>query len=325
MLTIEIMKAQFGALQAGLKESSYGGFFGHAERWFRDEIGLELYNYIAGLSDTTAGATGDDAELLRLAQSCLAWQAYSLAFPHQKFRVSELGLMKTSPNNAIAVTKWEYIDTKDANLSMLDLSLEYFFRELEARKPDVWTGSDAYRMRNRHFVRSAAELGQLLPLAGRNYRFFQKLVPHIDDVETDDIRAVLTTGVYAVLKAKWQLARPELTFEEEQLITLVRRATAYLAVFNAWAYLPLTVDEIGVAETRSKDGLNEANNPDPKLRSFMRQQLYTDGQKRLGKVRAFLDETASPTLFPAYYLANLAPTATRWEPDDFTDKPHVIL
>jgi len=320
MLTTDIMKAQLGALQAGLKESSYGGFFGHAERWFRDEIGPELYSYIAGLSS----ATGEDAELLRLAQSCLAWYAYSLAFPHQKFRVSELGLMKTSPQNAIAVTKWEYIDTKDANLSMLDLSLEYFWREVEVRKPAAWTSSPAYAERNRHFLRSAAELAAVLPIAGRNYRFFQKLVPFIGDVEWD-IRAVLTTEEYLVLKLRWQDAGAVLTPVEEQLISRIRKATAYLAVFNAWAYLPLTMDELGIGETRSKDGINESVTPDGKLRSFMRQQLYNDGQRHLNRIREFLDETATPLLFPAYYLANLAPSATHWPADDFTDKPHVIL
>ena len=322
MLTPEIMKAQLGVLQASMKAESMQGFYDHAERWFRDEVGPELFSYLK----TITSAQPESQELLRLAQSCMAWYAYTLAFPHQKFRVGELGMMKASPQNAIAVTKWEYVDSRDANLSMLDLSLEYFWRELETLKPDAWTNSDAYQIRNRHFLRSAAELGQLLPIAGRNYRFFQKLITHIEDVEDDLIRGELTNSVYADLKAKWQDPMAQLTADEQQLISLIRKALAYLSVFEAWPYLPLALDELGISEKRSKDGTSEAVSPDVNLRGSMRHQLYVDGQKRLAKIRTFLDETATPDIFPGYYQKYLAPGATNdFQFDDFTDKPHVIL
>lgn len=320
MLTQEILKTQLGSLQAAMKFEQIAGFCAHAERWFADEIGRELFDYLQGLN----GTTPEGKELLRLAHSCMAWYAYTLAFPHQKFRVGELGMMKTSVQNTVAVTKWEYVDTRDANLDMLDLSLEYFYRELELQKPAAWTGSIGYKLRNRHFLRSAAELAQLLPIAGRNYRFFQKLITHIEDVEDEEIRAAMTPGVYAALKTKWQQGSPSFSFEEEMLISLTRKAVAYLAIYKAWHYLPLAIDEDGIAEKRSKDGTSEGVAPDGNLRNNMRQQLYTDGQVKLAKLRTFLDETATASLFASYYQKYLA-AGTQPEADDFTDKPHVIL
>ncbi|GAB3753949.1 DUF6712 family protein [Spirosoma pomorum] len=319
MLTQEIMKAQLGSLQAQMKFDQMAGFCAHAERWFRDEIGRDLFAYLK----TLTSATEDSKELLRLTHSCLAWYAYTLAFPHQKFRVGDLGMMKSGVENAVAVTKWEYVDTRDANLDMLDMSLEYFYRELEEKKPAAWTGSEAYKQRNRHFLRSAAELGQLLPIAGRNYRFFQKLITHVEDTEDEDIRGAMTSGVYIGLRSKWQ-NNTAFTPEEDELLALTRKAVAYLSVWRAWPYLPLTIDEDGIAEKRNKDGTSEGVAPDGNLRKNMFQQLYTDGQKKLSKIRTYLDETASPTLFPTYYQKYLAP-GTAYEPEDFSDKPHVIL
>ncbi|UHG90100.1 DUF6712 family protein [Spirosoma oryzicola] len=320
MLNQEILKAQLGSLQASMKFEQIQGFCLHAERWFRDEIGPELFAYLKTLN----AATVDNRELLRLTHSCLAWYAYTLAFPHQKFRVGDLGMMKNSAQNTVAVTKWEYVDTRDANLSMLDLSLEYFWRELEIQKPEAWTASAAFKLRNKYFLRSAAELGQLLPIAGRNYRFFQKLITHIEDVENEQIRPALTPAVFADLKSKWQNPQATLSFDEEMLISLIRKALAYLAVYQAWPYLPLDINEDGISEKRSKSGINEGVAPDGNLRERMQQQLNLDGEKKLANVRSYLDETATPILFASYYQKYLTP-GTEYEPDDFTDKPHVIL
>lgn len=303
-----------------MKIEQIQGFCSHAERWFKDEIGSELFAYLQTINATTP----EGKELLRLTHSCLAWYAYTLAFPHQKFRVGDLGMMKSSPANVVAVTKWEYVDTRDANLSMLDLSLEYFWRELEIQKPAAWTGSAAYKLRNKYFLRSADELGQLLPIAGRNYRFFQKLITHIEDVENELIRPTITPGVFADLKTKWQNPLAQFSLDEEMLISQIRKALAYLAVFAAWPYLPLDINEDGISEKRSKSGVNEGVAPDPNLRERLQQQLSLDGEKKLASVRTFLDVTATPSLFPAYYQKYLA-AGTEPEPDDFTDKPHVIL
>lgn len=321
MLTLDIMKAQLGMIAANMKADISAGFLGHAERWFRDEVGADLFTWLKTLNGTEA----ESKELLRLAHSCLAWYAYSLAFPHLKYKVTDLGILKNNPEKSIAVTKWEYIDSRDANLSMLDLSLEYFWKEVELVKPAAFTGSSAYAKRNRCFVRSAAELGDLLPIAGRNYRFFQKLIPHIEYVEDEHLRKAMTAGVFDELKQKWQQPNASLSYQEERLISLVRRAVAYFSVLEAWSYLPLTIHETGISETRSKDGTMEEVAPDSNLRGALKQQLYTDAQKRLSGVIEFLDENATGSVFSSYYLKYLAGGDSRYEADDFTDKPHVIL
>ncbi|WP_288425921.1 DUF6712 family protein [uncultured Spirosoma sp.] len=321
MLTEDILKEQLGSIQANISFETFAPFANHAQRWFRDEIGLALYNFLG----TEEAAMPANSELVRLAHACMSWQCFILAFPHQKFRVSDLGIMKGSPQATIAVTKWEYIDSRDANLSMLDLSLEYFWRELETLRPAVWLDSAGYKLRNQHFVRSADELGQLLPIAGRNYRFFQKLLVHIEDVEDELIATTLTLPVYQVLKQKWRTPRTQFSFEEESLISLVRKAVAYLAIDRAWPYLPLTVSELGIAERRQKDGTGgDEVAADQGQRNNLRQTIAQDAQTRLDRITTFMDATATSTLFPAYF-ERLQTQTIQIGTDDFTDTAHAIL
>ena len=321
MLTSEILKAQLGSIQANLKFETVAPFAHHAERWFRDEVGGDLYNFLK----SNQAQQAENKELLWLAQSCMAWQCFVLAFPHQKFRISDLGMMKGSPQATVAVTKWEYIDSRDANLSMLDWSLEYFWRELEAIRPAAWLDSAGYKTRNRHFVRSADELGSLLPLAGRNYRFFQKMLVHIEDVEDEQISTALTPPLYQALKLKWRTPRAQLSFEEEQLISLVRKAVAYLAVDRAWPYLPLSFSEAGITDKRQKDGTGgDEVATDPGQRNNLRVTISRDAQTRLDRIISFLDLTASPTVFPTYYARQQAAAAVI-VPDDYSDTPHAII
>ena len=321
MITQEIFKKQIGGIQTKLDARTVEPFFGFAERWFRAEIGRELFAYLDGLTNPI----GADPDLLDLAQSCVAWHAYALAFPHLKLRVGDLGLMKSSPANTIAVTKWEYVDSRDANLSMTDLALENFWRELELVRPDAWTQSSAYQERNHYFLRSATELGKVLPIVGRNYRFFQKLLPYIDRAEEFYLAPAITESLFDTLKAKWQNPSSSFSAEEKELLKRIQKALAHYAVFEAFPYVPLIVDENGIRQARQKDGTQEEEYPEPHLRNSLRRQLHHDAESYLFRVKQYLDGKASPTVFTSYYEKYLAPEVVKSEPDDFTNQSHVIL
>ncbi|WP_143092994.1 DUF6712 family protein, partial [Arsenicibacter rosenii] len=109
MITFEILKNQLGGIQSSLKFETVKPFARSAERWFKGEVGPELFAWLKGL---TPAADTDQYDLLDLAQACMSWYAYDLAFPHLKLRVGDQGIMKTVPQNQTAVTKWEYVDSR---------------------------------------------------------------------------------------------------------------------------------------------------------------------------------------------------------------------
>ncbi|WP_143092993.1 DUF6712 family protein, partial [Arsenicibacter rosenii] len=109
MITIDILKKQLGGIQAKIAPETLQPFIRTAERWFRGEIGPELFAY---LNAFTPAAGTDEYDLLDLAQACMSWYAYDLAFPHLKLRVGDQGIMKVVPSGHVALTKWEYVDSR---------------------------------------------------------------------------------------------------------------------------------------------------------------------------------------------------------------------
>jgi hypothetical protein len=114
-----VLKAELGGIQASLNWKTLEPFAKIANRNFRKQIGVELYNELIKPNTNLT-------ELKEIAVGVVAWQSYDLAFPHLKMKVGDLGLMKSSPQNTVAITKWEYVDSREANLQVVDKLLEDF-------------------------------------------------------------------------------------------------------------------------------------------------------------------------------------------------------
>lgn len=315
LVTEALFKSELGGIQSSLAFKTVEPFLKIADRTFKQKIGIELYN-------TLLVPTEELEELSNIAKGIVSWSGFELAFPHLKMKAGDLGLMKSSPNNTVAITKWEYVDSKEAIVQMIDKLSEDFYELLEELAPQAWKESAAYKKRNRLFINSATTLGQKITLVGRNNRFFDVLTTYIQRAENTYIRPLLTPTVFLQLKEKWQNAA-ELTSTEEELIELIQWALAYLSIFEAYPYLPMVVDQNGMRETRYKDGTREEEMAGDKPKNAQRQALWNDGQGFLKDIEAYLDTTATATVFSGYYTKNLIINPV--EPDDYTDKAHVML
>lgn len=321
LLTTDSLKAQLGGIQAKLNFDTVLPFVRVAERNFRRIVGPELFGYLEAIET----AEGLEAELLEVAQGCMAWATYDLAMPHLKQRVGDLGITKVSPANSVAITKWEYIDLRESNLAMVDQCWEFFWQLLGEIEPDVWKNSAARIRHHEYFIRSADELYRYISLAGRNRRFFDTLTEYIRRAEQLYIEDVLTETVFEELKAKWRDPNATLSTLEAKLVEKIRHALAPLAIYEAYPYLPIKVDEAGLREIRRKDGIQEEEVADKPYRQAQRRQLFQDGQLFLARLRDFLDKNATETTFAGYYALNLAVDDYDEDLEDYTYKSHVIL
>ncbi|GAB2798654.1 hypothetical protein GCM10027275_50310 [Rhabdobacter roseus] len=315
------LKAQLGGVQGKLNFETVAPFVKSAAWDFRRAVGRELYAFL----ETYDGEDPQLTELQEAAQGCVAWAAFDRAAPHLKLRIGDLGIMKNSPSNTVAITKWEYVDLRESNMVMVDLYWEFFWERLDEARPEAWTTSEAYQRHHSYFIRSAAELTKYLPLAGRNRRFFDAITEYIRRAEQLYIEDVLTEGVFEELKGKWQSAQASLTPLETKLVERIREALAHLAIYEAYPYLPIKVDQQGFRQVRMQDGLQEEDPAERPNRQAQRRQLWQDGQLYLGRLRSFLNRHATESTFPSYYEQNLAPQPDDEDFDDFTHKPHVIL
>ena len=318
------LKAQLGGIQGKMNFPTVLPFIRMAEREFRNIVGPELFDFLNEASFTEEPELDQVKleELLEITQGCIAWAAYDLALPHLKIKVGDAGIAKNAASNTTAVTKWEYVDTREANMLMVDLLWEMFWECLEETKPAAWTASKAYIRRNEYFLRSADELTDYISLVGRNRRFFTQLEKYIRRGEQLYIAEAITEGVFNNLKMRWKDKDITLTPIEKELVEKIREALANLTLYEAYPYLPIKMDNNGLREVRKWDGTTNETSADPDYRNAQRQQLWQDSQLYLGRLRKFMDQNATAIQFPQYYLANLNAIA---EEDDFTDKPHIII
>lgn len=322
-LTHTVYKEQIGGVQTSMSASTIQPFFSLAERELKKRVGAAVYDHVTGEAPSDEGEAAIWAELKTLCQGWGCWYAHSLAFPHMKFRFGDLGMMKNSPQNAIAITKWEYVDSVEANLEMQDVFLELIWELLETEAPEFWTVSDVYKSRQKHFIRSAAELASFVPAVGKSSRFYERLQVYVARAEELYISELLTDEVFDGLLTKW-VDRTPFSTTEKKMVDLIQKATAHLAVFEAYPYLPLKLDENGVRQIRSKDGVKEEEYPEKRFANTQRRQLYQDGELYVGKLKALLMKTATTTVYPTFYEKYLTPENQEAE-EDFTESSHIIL
>jgi hypothetical protein len=140
LVTEALFKSELGGIQSSLAFKTVEPFLKIADRTFKQKIGIELYN-------TLLVPTEELEELSNIARGIVSWSGFELAFPHLKMKAGDLGLMKSSPNNTVAITKWEYVDSKEAIVQMIDKLSEDFYELLEELAPQAWKESAAYKKR----------------------------------------------------------------------------------------------------------------------------------------------------------------------------------
>lgn len=325
ILNLEKLKSQLGGIQGKLNYDIILPFVKVAEREFRKNVGSELYDFLneADFSDESENDVVALQDLIEITQGCIAWEAYDLALPHMKFRVGDLGIVKTLAAGTSSVSKWEYADTRDANLAMVDLMWEFFWEAMEKVRPEVWVQSEGFQRRNQYFIRSADELTSYVALVGRNRRLFFQLEKFIKRSEQLYIAETITPAIFEILKTKWRTPSTQLSAIEIILVEKIREALAYFTLYEAYPYLPIKMDENGLREVRKWDGVGNETTAGQSYRDAQRQQLWQDAQLYLAKLKMFMDQYSSAIQFSQYYTANiLSNLLTEY---DYTDSPLIIL
>ena len=310
ILTKELLKKHIGTIERDTNVEMIAPFWSMSIRELRKKVGKTLTDSIAS----------QDTELKDLLEAWLVWYAYSLAFPHLKLRVGNSGIAKGLPANHVAVTKWEYEDSRESNLEMQDALLEMVFDYLEEEKPEAWISSDQYQSRQNRFIRSSSELQKLIPMVGKSSRFFDQLVTYIGRAERDYLADLLTEEVFDKLKEKQDSDNKSSI--EKRLIELVQQAVAHIALYEALPYLPLKMDEVGVRQVRRKEALATEEIADKKEIHSVRKALWKDAEFYVSKLKSYLLKVSSPTVYPTFYdrWANTSPDTT-----DFSQNSHIML
>lgn len=317
-------KKSVGAVQHKMSTTNIQPFLEASERWFKKQIGTELWAYFTG-TETNATTPMPNAELIALAKQAICWRAYVPALSQLKLRVGDAGLKKSDGEVKNDVKLWEYNDSIATARDMLNEVLEDFWTLLYEVAPTPWKNSDAYKTRQGLFVRSAAEMTNVVPMIQGNVRLFEQMVGVLRRTEDLRIRPLVTGVTFDALKVRWQTANAVFAPHETELIRLMQHAIVPLAVQEVWGYLPVKLDG-GIKILRQTDGAESEfypSNYDKDQRNNALRQLALDADLAMTRLQSYLDATASTTVFASYRAAH--PIEVIREEVDYTNKTCVII
>lgn len=242
-----------------------------------DLIGKDVYNKIADLYDETDDFDDDEEykaleeRLIALSQLYIASFAYLDFAPNNDLSHSNSGRQSRTEENDKAPAFGQLKDDESATRKRAYKALDQIFTILEELEWSEWTLSDAYKTANALFIKNPMQFDKVFPIA-KSGQLYYRLVPFMDDFESDRVAAILTDDVVATLKAA---TSP--TAEQNRLLVQIHKAVAYLSLGKAYKAFPVEMFPDGLA-------YNENTSMKAKARAEVMEFLNAEGEKYLKKL-----------------------------------------
>ena len=238
------------------------------------------------------------AELLWLVRKPLALYAlwlgadeFGVSVSAQGIQVIETPTHKTAPQYRVQNLKENWI--RRANTA-LDQALK-FLDENHSSFP-------AYQPQDADlFLRNTFEFNAEVDIR-ESRRVFVNLKPIIRSVERKYIRPTLSPELFDQLKQAWKSSFA-LSPEFSALMELIRPALAHLTMARALTEISIDVLDWGIFDTASSSFTNVTSKQSANHQRTiqMTEANQRDGEAELKALQQFLDDTASESIYPAYF------------------------
>ena len=241
------------------------------------------------------------AELLFLVRKPLALYAlwlgadeFGVSVSAQGIQVIETPTHKTAPQYRVQNLKENWI--RRANTA-LDLALKFLDENLSS--------FPAYQPQDADlFLRNTSEFNMEVDIR-ESRRVFVSLKPVIRSVERKYIRPTLSPELFDELKAAWRTGNA-LSPEFAALMILIRPALAHLTMARALTEISIDVLDWGIFDTASSSFTNVTSKQSANQQRIIQiaEANQRDGEAELKALQQYLDESASETIYPAYFASS---------------------
>lgn len=226
------LKATLGFLDADITYANLQPDIKLNTPYLIDLISQEVYDKIVTFYEgNTEDETTDLAlEYCRLYIASMAYLDYA---PNNDLSHSNSGRSFRNEDNEKIPWQWQ-IDSDNAALAERAYkALDRLFALLDTANWTEWTSSEAYKTANRLFIKNAISFDKTFNI-NRSAQLYYRLVPFMDDIETEYINPILTEATATTLKTA---ETP--TAEQKKLLTLTRKAIAYFSLAKAMESFPV--------------------------------------------------------------------------------------
>lgn len=268
------------------------------------------------------------AEVRQAAERAISWVAYQEAQVGFLYQFGSAGFVKFMGADVEKLTLWE-LDTILADTARkADDAIEQLMAVLHQHKAQLpaWTNSDAFRQANALMIPTAQLLRESLPEVSATYTMLAKLQGFMPRTERRYIKGVLGQTLYADLKQKlW--SNDSLSDAEAELWQRCRDLLGPATLWEALPSLAVQFYADGIRVISSFKGLKDQKAADRAQVQELRDTLWKQVESTRGELKAFLNATASASVFSSYFTSGLyvAPGPSRWELPDNEGKKHFRL
>jgi hypothetical protein len=325
-------KKVMGGVQQNITWQTMEPFVRAAElEYIVADIGEELYDEL----DEVMNPNTYQSKLIGRLQIVAGNYAFANSLSQMLLSVGDMGAVMNVPQGTMAVPKWTYMEAKKDAVSRAEIALEKAIVWLEKNSKievdgvsvfQTWKDSDAFTVNNELFLSSATEFTDFFSPLRQSRRMFMKLKNFVKDSERFYLTKYLPRNFLTALKNRTEA--DDITDNEREAIELLCYALANDSISRCLPFVNLTEDfqlispGIGVA-------VQKEDNLDTKRRDELKSTCDRNAEQYMNKLRRFLDDTASETVFAEYFASdiytNSKASKSYHRVKNDPSKPYVIL
>jgi hypothetical protein len=275
-------------------------------------LGPTLYSdllsaYVASMADTAVELDAKYASLLPKARAVVAPTALAEAAPGLAITVSDGGLQRQENDQRKTLYQYQQADFIDAMRRKADRATDklYAFLEENIADYDSWSASQQFTSYRSVLIKTGTEFNAIFR-SNTPYWLYYSLRPYMLQVQQIDFANILGSTTAQAIITKATAAEPNYTPEETILVDHLRKLLAYKSLVYGLPFINARIDETGVSvvssstfSTRDKDS-KRGNTPDTNL-ALLLSRLDAQVQLWVNTITAYMEATASTTVFPDYY------------------------
>lgn len=240
-----------------------------------DLTGQEVYDKMTTYykaTNPTQDANLDAAiEYARLYIASMAYLDYA---PNNDLSHKNSGRSFRSEDSEKIPWDWQIAKDNKAIAERGYKALDRLFALLEETQWTEWTESDAYTTANKLFIKNSLEFDKAFSI-NKSAQLYYRLVPFMEDIETDDIIPIISETLAQQLKTA-----DTPTADQKKLISLSRKALAYISLSKGLQSFPIVMFPKALHYPTSKTTDNTKLEERDKLIHFMN----AEGEKYLKKL-----------------------------------------
>ncbi|WP_254562129.1 DUF6712 family protein [Dyadobacter diqingensis] len=277
------------------------------------------------LDELASSPTGITAELLSLVTKAIIWNGYLDAWYHTFYQLGQTGISRQRPKDTEGLFRYQEENIQKDILRKADFAIERLMEFLVQHVDEFpkWKESAEHQTGHVYIIATPAALQVSLPEVTKSYRMYLVLRGYMARVERSTAKVTMGAALYSALTGKLKLGT-QLDANYRRLQELSAEYVAPATLLEAMPFIRVQFTPNGVRVMNVMNNLQDETAIVDEQTKWLMDLLRERSENARAELRQFLNDTASPAVFPEYFNSGLyvAPGSREWMMPDNCGKKH---